>query len=32
MLLLLYIDHMLWAYAPTAAKVAEEIKQTLAET
>jgi hypothetical protein len=32
MLLLLYIDNMLLAYAPTAAKEAEEIKQALAAT
>jgi len=32
MLLLLYVDDMLLAYAPTAAKEAEEIKQALAAT
>jgi len=30
MLLLLYVDNMVVSYAPTAAKVAEEIKQVLA--
>ena len=30
MLLLIYVDDMLLAYAPTAAKEAEEIKQALA--
>jgi len=32
MLLLLYVDDMLLAYAPTAAKEAEEIKKALAAT